>query len=571
MKKYLISMMSLLAFAACGGDDKGGETPSGGSLSVDFTFSQESAYTGEEITVTPNIKGGKAPFTYAWDFGNETTSTDAAATVAYDKADVYLVKLTVTDANNAKGSKTRVFQVTAAPVMDKGDLKIEWYVDFNDNAKVRGSVPAVDDNGNVYIAASVDADGRLYQVSADGTTTKSVSLNPSTGNTCGSPSIDAGGNVYCGAGSGSGGSYHKYTDMSVAWALTDCANGTANPKIWYGAPVILGDGNILLANAGGTGSVGAATEAGERTGYVTSMTGKGPSGGCRQSPAVSNDGYVWQACAAKGVIGVELSALVQAGGHTYDWFVGDINSDGKGSANETYNMSLSSSNGDRPAQAVVSVGGVNYCVGLCVPAGYAQVYKISRTGEVATFVIDGTNTSIENISVQDQGGVIIGTNNEIIVNLKAGGSKPDGGIVAVDPATMTLAWEYRTTESVAAAPALTKEGYVAFGTDEGIFYVVNPANLDENKTPELIAKATINEMIVAKGLVPASEESFNIKMWSGVTIGDDGKLYIGFTKEDGGNNSAGLLCLSSSKITGAGASQWPMMGVDRKHTGVQKK
>jgi hypothetical protein len=65
-------------------------------------------------------------------------------------------------------------------------------------------------------------------------------------------------------------------------------------------------------------------------------------------------------------------------------------------------------------------------------------------------------------------------------------------------------------------------------------------------------------------------EKFNIKMWSNVCVGDNGKMYIGFTKVDA-VPSSGLLCLSSSAVTGPGNSCWPMFGVDRKHTGVQKK
>ncbi|MBQ8838886.1 MAG: hypothetical protein IJ005_06155, partial [Bacteroidales bacterium] len=118
------------------------------------------------------------------------------------------------------------------------------------------------------------------------------------------------------------------------------------------------------------------------------------------------------------------------------------------------------------------------------------------------------------------------------------------------------------------APALTKEGNIVFGTDEGSFYIVKP-NLMTKKA-ELIAKADIVDLIKEAGMTFSEGfENPNIKMWSGVCLGDDGKIYVGFQKVDESTRS-GLLCLSSSAVTGPGQSCWPMFGVNRKHTGVQK-
>ena len=133
---------------------------------------------------------------------------------------------------------------------------------------------------------------------------------------------------------------------------------------------------------------------------------------------------------------------------------------------------------------------------------------------------------------------------------------------------MTLSWEYRIADAVSGAPALTAEGYVVFGTDNGSFYIVKPDYA--TRGAELIAKADINTLIQEAGMTPSEGfMNFNIKMWSGVTVGDDGKMYIGFQKNDDPTTS-GLLCLTSDAVKGPGTSEWPMFGVDRKHTGVQK-
>lgn len=533
----------------------------------------ENATTEDEVTFTADITGGKAPYTCTWTInsksGAETlSSTESVVKYVFPAVGTYSIRLDVSDSEGNKAAKsyTQVYTVQAPKVEDKGDIKVEWYVDFADEGGgVRGSAPAVDDAGNIYIATSVNGGGRLRKVSPDGKTLSDVALESAPGNTCGSPSIDKDGNVIVFGGSGAGGSMLKYTSsLSKVWRgeFIGYKNGwavsNANPKLWYGAPVIAGD-YVLVGNAGTTGLVGAvALSDGTRVSYVTNEAGTGgPQGGCRQSPAVSNDGYVWQVCAGNGILGVQLSDITKAGIVHYDWLASQ-GSDG----------SLFTSGSDRPAMAVVNVGGENYAAGVNTPENSCtQVLLIDRkNGKSKGFAINSTNTSIENKVSQDQGAAVIGNDNEIIVNLKAGNGE-DGGIVAVDPSTMTLAWEFRLAESVSSGAAVTKEGNVVFGTDAGNFYIIRPGKASAKV--ELIAKANINEILTAAGMPVANEEMFKVKMWSQVTIADDGKIYIGFQRSDS-TTSSGLLCLSTSACTGVGTSGWPMFGVDRKHTGVQK-
>lgn len=581
MKKTFICCMAALAFAACTDEPDQGQVPGSETetLTIDFSANVETAYVGDEVTFTATVSGGTSPYSYEWSFSDDLTSTEESPVVVWETVGVKVITLNVTDSkgNTAAKPKSKTFAVTAAPVEDKGDISISWYVDFaDDGGGVRGSSPAIDDAGNIYMTTSVKDAGQLRKVSADGKNHSSIAINAAPGNTCMSPSIDSEGNIYAGGGSGSGGTFHKYSaDLADLWSGTfwNKDGGAAKPKIWYGAAVQLDD-IVLVGNAGTTGSMVSISKAdGSRVAYLTSEEGGGPSGGCRQSPVVSNDGYVWQACAAKGVTGFPLSKLSNPGAVVYDFFGKAVtNADGT-----EILADLTSANSDRPAQAVVTVDGVNWCAGVSSPEGSSPVVYLVGKGdgngtgngsvEVKSFIIDGTNTSVANMTAQDQGGVIVGANGEIIVNLKAGAIE-DGGIVAVDPATMTLAWEYRIAESVSGAPALTKEGNVVFGTDDGSFYIIKPD--PASKKAELVAKADINALIQEAGMTYAEGfENFNIKMWSSVAIGDDGKMYIGFQKNDEVTRS-GLLCLESSAVTGPGSSCWPMFGVDRRHTGVQK-
>lgn len=564
MKKIFSILLATVALFAIGcspeNPEEGGKTT---EITVNFTTDKETAVVDEPIVLTPTVTGGVAPYAYMWECTDDITSTDEVATIAFTSSGVKLIKLTVTDSKGSKRSKSTTFVVGEKPIEDKGDIKLNWYIDFADEGGgVRSSSPAIDDNGNIYLLTSQSGTATIRKVSSDGQSNQSVTF-AAPGNSDMSVSIDKDNDIYVGGGTSSGGGFHKFSSaLSKSWSAEFWNKGNAaSPKIWYGAAVQLSD-YVLVANAGSTGTMGAIKKAdGKRKSYVTSEEGGGPSGGCRQSPVVSNDGYVWQVCAAKGIIGTTVSKLTTTDGAvTYDYFVSLHEA-------ESGNVALTSSGSDRPAMCVASVKDVNYAFGVCTPEGNStQIVKVAKDGSASAFVINASNTSIANETAQDQGGCVVGLQGEIIANLKSSAAA-DGGIVAINGESMTLSWEYRIAEEVSCCPAVTKEGNVIFGTDNGNFYIIKPNYAD--KTAELVAKADINAILKDAGIKVENEEVFNIKMWSNVTIADDGVIYIGFQRNDS-TTSSGLLSLKSSAVTGPANTKWPMFGVDRKHTGVQK-
>lgn len=559
MKKVLFILATLFAFASC--NKEGGSKGGSSTITVDFA-TPDKVYVGVPAQFTAKISGGTAPYSCTWDFGDGGSSNETNPSYTYETTGMKVVTLQVTDSkgNKARQPKSKTVSVANAPIEEQGDISIVWYAELG-AADMRGSSPAIDDQGNVYIATSKDGEGKIHKVSSAGQIIASTIINASPSNTCMSPSIDSQGNVYVGGGSASGGSFHKYSStLTDLWSGTFWNKGNAaSLKMWYGAAVQVNDNFVLVGNAGSTGSLVALSKTdGSLHSYITATNDKGeiggPSGGCRLSPAVSKDGHIWQ-LAKGGLFTLSVSEMLTSGPHD--------------AGSNLLKGDLAHGNDDRPAGVVVPVNSENHFVALTNPGGSTtQFVRVNKTmTDVKKFVIDETNTSIASSQVQDQGGLIVGANNQVIANLKCSEGSDNGGIVAIDPATMTLAWEFRIGEEVACAPAYTKEGNIIFGTDQGNFYIITP---NANKKADVVAKANIKNLLKAKGMTfKWGDEDSNIKLWSNVVVGDNGEIYIGYRKEDE-VREAGLLKLSSTAVTGPGNSCWPMFGVDRKHTGVQK-
>ena len=111
---------------------------------VTFTASVSTIDAGGAITFTPTPTGGSSPYTYAWTFGDGTTSSATAPTHTYTTAGTYHVNVTLTDAIGL--TATHSLSVTVNPklsaqaVVSSPSVKTGTAVWFN--ATALGGTPA---------------------------------------------------------------------------------------------------------------------------------------------------------------------------------------------------------------------------------------------------------------------------------------------------------------------------------------------------------------------------------------------------------------------------------------------
>jgi PKD repeat protein len=82
-------------------------------LDVRFTASKRTLKVGEETRFDPTIGGGFTPYSYEWDFGDGSTSTDERPIHAYKAEGSYTVVLKITDdrGNTAEEEKDNYIDV----------------------------------------------------------------------------------------------------------------------------------------------------------------------------------------------------------------------------------------------------------------------------------------------------------------------------------------------------------------------------------------------------------------------------------------------------------------------------
>ena len=82
---------------------------------VDFTWSPSAPDVGEEVTFTPTVTDPDTPFTYAWDFGDGTTSQSESPKHSFAEKKAYTVTLTVTDSRGGSTTVTKTLSVGNEP------------------------------------------------------------------------------------------------------------------------------------------------------------------------------------------------------------------------------------------------------------------------------------------------------------------------------------------------------------------------------------------------------------------------------------------------------------------------
>jgi len=91
-------------------------------LDVTFTASKKIVKLGQNVHFDPRIGGGISPYSYEWDFGDGSTSTDVTPTHSYKSEGSYNVTLKVTDDKGNTDIKVRNNYVDVLPGWSAGTI-----------------------------------------------------------------------------------------------------------------------------------------------------------------------------------------------------------------------------------------------------------------------------------------------------------------------------------------------------------------------------------------------------------------------------------------------------------------
>ena len=504
----------------------------------------------------------------------EADAVESVLKFTYASNDVYEVR-TATVTVTSKETELAQFVVSQAAKMSE-EIKPVWVykVAEGTSAKMEGLHPAVDAAGNVYVTESTTTS--LYKILPDGTLGWTIAMVPTAESAdpfsgqFSVPSIEADGSVvYAGGGSSGNGCYFAINaaDGSMKWEFSSdkfwAANGAIpNPKI-NRINAAIGEKCIYIGNGGTTGTALAINKTtGERVSYVSNKTDGtgGPAGGCNSGMSVTKNGMVMFR-ASYGAFSVNTASMDNAGEAGYVPFGAQY----RDKSMTTHNANI----------ACFTMDGKDYYTFFgATDAGMNVIWgPINATDELASYQSDGAPTwtthQIAGTKKQDQGGVVIGPRNEIIVSLKNNSTVP-GGVYAVDPATNKMAWRYEINVDCAGTPAVDKAGNVHVIDDAGTYYILKPNY--ETQSAELLKSASLKD-IYAEVHNHTWNEGDVCKAYGTVIIGNDGKMYCSVFFRDSSKTAllSAVYCLESGLCKGVGDTPWPLKNADCRNSGNQVK
>ena len=494
--------------------------------------------------------------------------------VALEIAGMNLSVKTVLAADMAAGQ-------TAEVVVDGEQLnpsiKLAWSYKIGDGVKMEALHPAVDANGNVYITQT--GTNLLYKIGPDGNLVWKIAMEGADESTFeGQLSVASlekdGSVVYAGGGSTAGtGAFYAFntSDGSLKWDFNAnefwAASGTPKPSI-NRVNAAIDEKYIYIGNGGTTGTAIAIDKAtGERAAYVSSKadgTG-GPAGGCNVGVSISKSGLALFR-AGYGTFSFETS-LVGGTDYVHETFGGFVPFSA-----QYRDGTLTTRNGNI---ACFTLDGQDYFTLFgATNAGMSVIWApITKGADLAYYFTGNSNHTwttheIAGAQKQDQGGLVIGARNEIIVALKHNTNVP-GGVYAIDPATNTMAWKYEVGAEVGGTPAVDKAGNVHILDDYGMYYIVKPDYT--NKTATLIAKTSLFELYKETGHV--FNEGDRCKAFTTPIIGPDGRMYNAVYFRDSSKAAilSAVMCLEYEGCQGYGDTPWPLKNADCFNSGHQLK
>ena len=115
MKKILFAILALAALLAGCNKEQEYLHP----ITLDFKLSTPAVVRNVPFTVTVDIKGGRFPYVYSWDFGDGMTGSEYTETVTYSTGGDKTITLTLTDANGSSATVSKTITVTMLPQVAK--------------------------------------------------------------------------------------------------------------------------------------------------------------------------------------------------------------------------------------------------------------------------------------------------------------------------------------------------------------------------------------------------------------------------------------------------------------------
>lgn len=437
--------------------------------------------------------------------------------------------------------------------IDAAQLKKTIHVDWAYHIggySATGNSPAIDDNGNVYFNGDNDATNHLkvFKIKNDGTLAWSVQPGYVEGKRV-SPSVEKDGSyVYILNGknqdattglyalNGNDGSLYKSFLEEKFYAN----NGTPDISVNDHMCPAYDENYIYIGNGGTTGAVLAVKKADfSRMGYAA------PSGGAAGAFAISNAGKI----ATMATWSVSITDIAKL-----------TSTNGLITADQAFRHNATDSWNGGPSQGVVCgyINGVeHYFYHVYEDTGkknFIAAVKADGSTKTPTYVHETANAGA---TIQDQGGIILGTKNEVIVPLK-NKTNMTGGLYAVGTDGQ-IAWKYFTKTNVSSAPIIDNAGYVHFADESGFYYIVKPDFT--NKSATLVAKVRVVDIMRNAG-VDISTHKFS-KAWTALVLGKNGKIYL--ASNINGNDTY-MLRMSYYQTTGVGNSSWPMKFGNQYHS-----
>lgn len=544
---YLALALCFVSFVSCSDEDTSGED----IPSAAFTLSSARAQIEEEVQFYSSSFGGSGGFSFVWDFGDGSSSTDENPAHIYTEKGVFVVSLTVTDSKGKSNTYRKTIEITDK-VIEKGDLSLVW-TSSTHFAKFVSNSAALSPDGSVVYINSNDHTLRAFDANTGEEKWAFDMINPSwgavaTGNSYMTPAVDNDGTIYIGTGDNSNGKLFAVNpDGSKKWiTFNDPVNGfwnkgsAANPKMRPVTPVF-DDKYVYCGNGGSTGSMIAVNKTtGNRVSYLTDAAGSGgPAGGVYSGPVVSKQGMMYLMCTNYGMFGVSKSAMAKDDNTFTPWSWRAFDS-GLGSG----------------CHASMAVDGEGNVYGIIYTADLTTtIYSVAGNGSVRW------TAPIENTGKQDYGGVVIAGDGTVYASLKFQGNMP-GGIIALSSSGQ-VKWQFEVSESVSGTPAIDKDGHILFGTESGNFYILD-TNADVLAVLDVGGAIAGSESASASNWAPTQG-----KFWSSPAIGSDGTIYIGITNNQEESKSL-LVALSSKYVQGLATAGWPMRSRDAQHSSTVK-